>query len=135
MLNINIPGFGSLELAHLVCDFTGTLSVDGHLLPGVSELLGELAASLTIHVVTADTFGRVHQELAGYPCNVTVLSGQNLDVQKELYVQALNPERVVTIGNGANDRRMLRVSKLAIAVAKGPSQLGGGGPTIFPLQL
>jgi hypothetical protein len=35
MLKIDIPGFGALELEHLVCDFTGTLSVDGRLLSGV----------------------------------------------------------------------------------------------------
>lgn len=119
MLSIDIPGFGPLELAHLVCDYTGTLSVDGRLLPGVKELLDKLAASLTIHVVTADTFGRANEELAGQPCTVTVLSGQNLDVQKEQYVLALDKDRVVAIGNGANDRRMLRVSKLALAVAEG----------------
>ncbi|MDR3581079.1 MAG: ATPase P [Oryzomonas sp.] len=119
MLSIDIPGFGSLELEHLVCDFTGTLSVDGSLLPGVGALLDELAASLKIHVVTADTFGRAHEELAGRPCTLTVLSGQNLDVQKERFVMALDKDRVVAVGNGANDRCMLRVSKLAIAVAEG----------------
>jgi soluble P-type ATPase len=67
MLKIDIPGFGALQLEHLVSDFTGTLSVNGRLLPGVGELLEQLSASLTIHVLTADTFGRVHEELAGRP--------------------------------------------------------------------
>jgi len=119
MLEIDIPGFGALELEHLVCDFTGTLSVDGNLLPGVRELLDELSALLTVHVLTADTFGRVHEELAECTCSVTVLSGHHLDMQKEQFVQALNTERVIAIGNGANDRRMLRVTKLAIAVIEG----------------
>ncbi len=119
MLKIAIPGFGTLELEHLVCDFTGTLSVDGRLLPGVGEFLDELAALLTIHVVTADTFGRVHEELTGRYCTVTVLSGENLDVQKKQYVQALNVKRVVAIGNGANDRLMLKVARLGIAVIEG----------------
>ncbi len=116
MLEIDIPGFGALKLAHLVCDFTGSLSVDGHLLPGVDELFEELSTLLTIHVVTADTFGRVQAELSESPCVVTVLTGQNLDTQKEQYVQNLNAELVVAIGNGANDRRMLNVSRLSIAV-------------------
>lgn len=119
MLEIDIPGFGVLELAHLICDFTGTLSVDGRLLPGVDKLLDELAASLAIHVVTADTFGRVHEELAGRPCTMTVLRGENLDVQKERYVLTLNAGQVVAIGNGANDRRMLKVARLGIAVSEG----------------
>lgn len=119
MLEIDISGFGALQLEHLVSDFTGTLSVDGNLLPCVGGLLDLLSATLTIHVLTADTFGRVHEELAGRPRAVTVLSGQNLDVQKEQYVKSLNTDRVVAIGNGTNDRRMLRVSKLAIAVSEG----------------
>jgi soluble P-type ATPase len=119
MLEINIPGFGNLELTHLVCDFTGTLSVDGHLLPGLRDLLDELAAPLTIHVVTADTFGRARDELAGLPCSMTVLSGKNLDVQKEQYVLALGKDQVIAIGNGANDRRMLKVARLGIAVIEG----------------
>ena len=35
MLELDIPGFGLVRLEHLVSDFTGTLSVDGRLLPGV----------------------------------------------------------------------------------------------------
>jgi len=119
MLEINIPGFAAIGAAHLVCDFTGTLSVDGRLLPGVAKRLDELAATLTIHVVTADTFGRVHEELAGHPFKVTVLSGQNLDVQKEQYVLALGAGSVIAIGNGANDRLMLRTARLGIAVIEG----------------
>ena len=116
MLEIDIPGFAALKLEHLVCDFTGTLSVDGRLLPGVRELFEELSTVLTIHVVTADTFGRAQAELTDCPCTVTVLAGQDLDIQKERYVQNLNAELVVAIGNGANDRRMLKVSHLSIAV-------------------
>jgi len=37
MLEIAVPGFGPVRLAHLVSDFTGTLSVDGELLPGVGN--------------------------------------------------------------------------------------------------
>ena len=29
MFKVDIPGFGSVKLEHLVSDFTGTLSVDG----------------------------------------------------------------------------------------------------------
>ena len=119
MLKTNIPGVGKLALEHLVCDFTGTLSVDGHLLSEVGKLLDELATILTIHVVTADTFGRVYEELAGRSCIVTVLKGQNLDVQKENYIKTLNTELVVAIGNGANDRLMLKTAKLGIAVVEG----------------
>jgi hypothetical protein len=34
MLRADIPGFGALELTHLVLDLNGTLTVDGALVPG-----------------------------------------------------------------------------------------------------
>lgn len=66
MIEINIPGFGNLQLAHLVSDYNGTLAVDGKPLPGVSEALEALSSDIQIHVVTADTFGLAADELAGY---------------------------------------------------------------------
>jgi soluble P-type ATPase len=37
MLEIDIPGFGPIKVRHLVSDFTGTLSVDGRLLPEIKR--------------------------------------------------------------------------------------------------
>lgn len=34
MIEINIPGFGSLELDHLVLDYNGTMALDGQLIEG-----------------------------------------------------------------------------------------------------
>ena len=68
---IDIPGHGPLPLRHLVLDYNGTLALDGNLVPGVAERLTELAAApgaLRVHVITADTFGQVRQQLAGLPC-------------------------------------------------------------------
>lgn len=119
MQKIDISGMGTLELEHLVCDFTGTLSVDGQLIPGIDELLENLAVFYTIHVVTADTLGVAQDTLAECPCKVTLLHGQGLDVQKEQYVKGLGLEKVVAIGNGNNDRLMLKTAQLGIAVIEG----------------
>jgi hypothetical protein len=43
MLEIDVPGFGMVKLGHLVSDFTGTLSVDGQLIPKVDSRLNKLA--------------------------------------------------------------------------------------------
>jgi soluble P-type ATPase len=48
MLERDIPGFGAIRLEHLVSDFTGTLSVDGKLLPGVKERLNKISEFLNI---------------------------------------------------------------------------------------
>jgi soluble P-type ATPase len=119
MLTIDIPGFGTLDIRHLVSDFTGTLSVDGILLPEVKELLADVGRLLNVHVLTADTFRKAHTALKGIDCTLTVLSGADFDRQKEAYVRNLGPEQVVAIGNGNNDRLMLKAARLGIAVIEG----------------
>ncbi len=119
MLAFEIPGFGPVRVEHLVTDFTGTLSVDGVLVPGVEALLFDLGKQLSIHVLTADTTGKVHTALAGVHCRLTVLSGSNLDRQKEQYVQDLGVDRVLAVGNGVNDHLMLKAARIGIAVIEG----------------
>jgi soluble P-type ATPase len=119
MLEIDIPGFGFVRLEHLVSDFTGTLSVDGRLLPGVKEQLNNVARVVKLHVVTADTFGTARDALEGVECSLTVLSGEVIDIQKERYVWNLGAERVIAIGNGNNDRKMLTAARIGVAVIEG----------------
>jgi P-type E1-E2 ATPase len=118
MIEIDVPGFGPVHLSHLVSDFTGTLSVDGHLLPGVKEGLNRLSEILTIHILTADTFGRAREALAGVSCQIHILTGPDHDVQKEEYLRKMGPEKVIALGNGNNDRRMLKSAKVGIAVTE-----------------
>lgn len=116
MLALDIPGFGPIHLRHLVSDFTGTLSVDGTLLPGVAERMQRLTRDLDIHVVTADTFGTVRTQVSSFQCSLHVLVNDNLDKQKEVFVSELGAEAVVAIGNGNNDRLMLAAAKVGVAV-------------------
>lgn len=118
MIEMDIPGFGPIHLSHLVSDFTGTLSVDGHLLPGVKDGLNRLSEKLTIHILTADTFGRAREALAGVPCQIQILTGPDHDVQKEEYLKEIGPEKVIALGNGNNDRRMLKSAKVGIAITE-----------------
>lgn len=119
MLEIDIPGFGLVRLEHLVSDFTGTLSFDGKLLPGVKSRLNKIAKFLKVHILTADTFGKARQELEGVNCVMHILTGESHDIQKEEYVSKLGAENVVAFGNGNNDRRMLKSARLGIAVSLG----------------
>jgi soluble P-type ATPase len=119
MLEIDIPGFGLVRLEHLVSDFTGTLSVDGVLFPGVKGQLNEIAKFLVIHILTADTFGKAKKELEGVDCELHILKGKKHDVQKEEYVKKLGAESVVAFGNGNNDRKMLKAARIGIAVSQG----------------
>jgi P-type E1-E2 ATPase len=116
MIKFEVPGLGAIELHHLVSDFTGTLSVDGRLLPGVKDLLNNIAESLKVHIVTADTFGTARKELERVDCEVHMLSGADHDRQKEEFVITLGRAGVIAIGNGNNDRRMLKSAKIGVAV-------------------
>ena len=116
MFELDIPGFGHVRLEHLISDFTGTLSVDGRLVPGVREALNEIAEILGVHILTADTFGMAKTELEGIRCDVHIMTDANLDVRKERYVADLGAEGVVAFGNGNNDRLMLRTARIGVAV-------------------
>jgi len=118
MQEIDIPGFGLVKLEHLVTDFTGTLSYDGSLLPEVKELLNRIARIVKVHVLTADTFGTARAALEGVKCTLTVLTGEDVDKQKEWYVRDLGQDQVIAIGNGNNDRLMLKAARVGVAVTE-----------------
>ena len=54
----------------LVLDYSGTLSLNGVLLPGVAERLTSIAGSLRVTVLTADTFGTAAAQLQDLPVQV-----------------------------------------------------------------
>jgi len=116
MIEIAIPGFTTLKLAHLVLDFNGTLAVDGRLLDGVKSRLNALSEKLKTHVLTADTFGRAKAQLADVPCSLTILPPANQPEGKLAFVQQLGVERVAAVGNGRNDRLMIKAAALGIVV-------------------
>ncbi len=119
MIEIDIPGYRTLALKDIVFDYNGTLAVDGEVLPGVKEALRSLAERLTIHVLTADTFGKVKSRLSDLPCKITILPENEQDIGKRNFVQSLGADRTVAVGNGRNDRLMLQASALGIAVILG----------------
>jgi len=116
MLNLDIPGYPPLSLRHLVLDYHGTLAVDGRLVPGTGQLLTRLSADLDIHVVTADTFGKVRAGMADIPRTVSVLPAGNQDQAKLDYINRLGSAQTVCMGNGRNDRLMLKAAGLGVAV-------------------
>ncbi|RLB39817.1 MAG: ATPase P, partial [Deltaproteobacteria bacterium] len=87
MIEIDIPGYENLHLEHVVLDYNGTMAVDGKLIPGVKERLLDLAKKLKVHVLTADTFGRVVKELSDVPCKVYILRSGHEDIGKMNYVK------------------------------------------------
>lgn len=115
-MKVAVPGYGTLEIRHLVLDYNGTLAVDGELEPGIGSSFQALAPEMTIHVVTADTFGKAARRLEGLPCQLSVLGQGEQDQAKLDYVKHLGPAFTAAVGNGRNDRLMLEQAALGIAV-------------------
>lgn len=116
MLEIDIPGYRQLRLKHIVLDYNGTIACDGGLIAGVKENLALLSDRLQVHILTADTFGKARDRLKGMNCQLSVLAPDAQDIGKLTYVKALGAEHVVCVGNGRNDRLMLKEAALGIAV-------------------
>jgi P-type E1-E2 ATPase len=116
MIELTIPGWGVLKLEHLVTDVNGTLAIDGQLIEGVSKRITALRDRLTVHLLTADTHGRqaaIDQQLG--LTAVRINAGEEAS-QKAEYVRKLGSEKVVAIGQGANDAEMLKEAHLGICV-------------------
>lgn len=116
MIDVDIPGFGHLELSDLLCDFNGTLARDGRLLDVARTLLPEVARHVEVRVVTGNTFGSALEQLRDCPCELTLLDAHDQARAKLALVEAIGAEHVVAIGNGRNDRLMLQAAALGIAV-------------------
>lgn len=116
MIELNIPGRGWLQLEHLVCDVNGTLAVEGQLPDGMVRALTVLRDRLTVHLLTADTYGR--QERIDQQLNLKArrISPGDEAEQKEAYVRELGASHVAAIGQGANDARMLKAAAVGICI-------------------
>jgi P-type E1-E2 ATPase len=129
MIEIDIPGNRILRLTHLVLDVNGTIALDGVLLPGIAERLADLQTHVEIHLLTADTHGRQQEIDRQLGLTATILPpptpSRSQRALKTAFVQELNAEQVVAIGNGNNDAGMIEVAALGIAIL-GPEGLASG---------
>jgi len=116
MFELDIPGFNVLKIQNLVFDYNGTLACDGILISGVVSRLKRLAEDFQIHILTADTFGTVSQQLSGMAVQLSVLPATNQAREKLKYVLQLGADQTVTVGNGRNDCLMLKKAAVGILV-------------------
>ena len=120
-VHLEISGGERLTVKQLVLDYTGTLSCDGSLLPGVAERLERLSQNLHITVLTADTFGTATGQLDGLPVDLYLIeTGRD----KVIFMADLKKSETAAIGNGRNDVEMVRMAGLGIAVI-GPEGCAG----------
>ena len=116
MIELNIPGRGLIKLEHLVSDVNGTLAIDGQLQNGVARKINALKDRLSIHLLTADT--HCNQDVIDQQLNlqaVRVGKGREAE-QKAAYVDQLGADKVIAIGQGANDAAMLKAAAIGIGL-------------------
>ena len=116
MIELSIPGRGSLRLQHLVTDVNGTLAIDGVLIRGLTRRIASLQDRLRVHLLAADTHGRQATIDRQLSLTAARLSPGNEQERKRAYVQELGSDGVVAIGQGANDAAMLKAAALGICV-------------------
>ncbi len=116
MICIDIPGVGRKEIHHIVFDYNGTIAIDGVLIPGVKEAIRSFAGQTAFHVITADTFGFVTDQVSDIDCNVVVIPPGNQAQSKRDFIAGLVAQNTLCVGNGANDERMLKDAAVGIAV-------------------
>ncbi len=116
MIELDIPGRGNLKLAHLVLDVNGTIAKDGRLLDKVAKPLAALRDRLTIHLLTADTYGKQDNIDLMLGMRATRITPGDEAARKTEYVSGLDAATVVAVGQGANDAGMLKAAGVGIAV-------------------
>jgi len=125
MVEADIPGRGVLRIENAVFDYNGTLAAGGVMSDAVRAALARAAEKVSVHVVTADTFGTV--QAASWPpaVEVAVIGPEAQAEKKRDIVRRLGAETCAACGNGANDVLMLEEAALGICVI-GPEGACGG---------
>ncbi|ADG93669.1 conserved hypothetical protein [Arcobacter nitrofigilis DSM 7299] len=115
-MKVNIPGREEVEIQNIVFDYNGTIAIDGKLLDGIKKNINELSDSFNFYVITADTYGSVEKELNGTNCEVIKIAKSSQDISKLDFIKSLGSSTTLSVGNGRNDKLMLKESILGIAI-------------------
>ncbi len=82
----------------------------------VLEHLSLLTSKYKVYVITADTYGTVSEAFKDIDVNLLILKNETGTIEKANWVKELGPEHTIAIGNGRNDRDMLAIASVGIAV-------------------
>jgi soluble P-type ATPase len=116
LIQIEIPGWSTCELGHLVLSPECILGANGEPVASIDGRLTALSAHLSVHLVMVDGQGlpeAVGQRLGGQLIRTEPRYEAS---EKQALVERLGAGQVVAIGNGASDARMLRAAALGIAI-------------------
>jgi len=116
MININIPGWGEIDIENMVIDLNGTLATDGKIPQEVKERIIKLSEITNIYILTSDTYGTALVECRDMKVKLVIIEGEESEKGKFEFIKSLELEKTVAIGNGNNDKLILKEAALGIAV-------------------
>jgi soluble P-type ATPase len=116
MIRIEAPGRDTLEIENIVFDLNGTLTVDGRIHPKTKDKINLLAKRTKVYIMTADTRGDSQTVLQKVRAEIVLIEGDDTGKAKEEFVKRLGSARTVAVGNGHNDRLMVKEAGLGLSV-------------------
>ena len=116
MIKIEAPGQDTREIDNIVFDLNGTLTLDGRIHPKTKDKINLLAKRTRIYVMTADTRGDSRQVLGKVKAEIVLIEGGDTGKAKIDFVRKIGPKRTAAVGNGYNDRLMIREASLGICI-------------------
>lgn len=128
MIQINIPGWGTMEIENVVLDLNGTLATDGKILPEIKRKINSLAGHVKTFILTADTQGTATEEIRELGAELIKIEGKDSKQGKFNFLKTQDLEKTAVIGNGSNDQLILKEAGLGIAI------LGDEGVSVTALK-
>jgi len=116
VIKIEAPGQDTREIDNIVFDLNGTLTVDGRIHPKTKDKINLLAKRTRIYIMTADTRGDSRQVLGKVKAEIVLIEGGETGKGKTDFVRKIGPKRTAAVGNGYNDRLMIREASLGICI-------------------
>ena len=115
-MRIEIPGYKSMDLKHLILDYNRTIAKDGIISEGVKERLKKLSGIYEIYVLTADTHGTARKMCEGLPLKIQTFPGNAAAEEKRKIIERLGEKRCIAVGNGRNDLLMCEKAELSVGI-------------------
>jgi soluble P-type ATPase len=128
MIRIDIPGWGNMDIENIVFDLNGTIATDGKISSEMKEKINLLSKQVRVYVLTADTQGTATEEVKGMNIELIKITDEDSKIGKFKFIEDLDLEKTVAIGNGSNDQLILKEAGLGIAV------LGDEGVSISAIK-
>jgi len=116
LIEIDIPGWGNMEIENVVLDLNGTLATDGKIPSEVKKKVNSLAGRVKVYVLTADTQGTATEEILEMKVELIKIEGKDSKEGKFNFLKSLDLEKTAAMGNGNNDQLILKEAALGIAI-------------------